>query len=1153
MPRDTRSMKLLSNYNIGFIGAGIALVLVINALVLLHGLQAQRDSNELVIHTGMVLEEIETTFSLLKDVESGQRGYSISGDAAMLDPYNAARREIAVHLQTLQTLIGDNPNQQARLESLRSGIDERLRWLQRAVEIRRADGLNAVVAFVGTGQGIQQMNDIRRIVGNMKAEERRLMKERTKIMTDAALRADFSFWLVTVVNFLLLFMASYFMVRFSRQQREESVRLADENWLNTGVAELLDTLRGDMAPHVIAQQSLDFMARYLGIQLGSFYALRDGYLVLEGSLAGQGHNSFKPRIRLDEGLAGAAARQNRVIEMTDLQDNYFTISSTTGQAKANAVVVVPTLFENRVNGVLELATLGRLTPQQIKLLEAVRSALGSTLNTAENRRRLQDLLEETQRQAEELQAQQEELRVSNEELDAQAQTLKASQDRLQMQQEELRQTNEELEQQTQTLAAQKNVLTERNADLRRVQENLERQALELEQASRYKSEFLANMSHELRTPLNSLLILATLLSENKEGTLTEKQVDFAKTIYRAGNDLLALISDILDLSKVEAGKLNLMIEPVSVQQLLNNLDSTFRPLADKKGLEFVTEVLPNTPESIESDAQRIEQILKNLLSNAIKFTERGSVRVAFAPVKEGLEVRVTDTGIGISLEKQQQVFEAFEQADKSTSRAYGGTGLGLTISRELVKLLGGSITVSSEIDRGSTFILTLPLLAIVSAEDQKPQIMTPLNFSYPPMKSDVRSDAHTPVESVVAIIEGDVNDDTEQRILIIEDDVDFGRTLVELARDSGFKAVLVTGGEAGMNFARKNNVSAILLDIKLPDMSGLSVLERLKSDSKTRHLPIHVISGADYTQNALKLGAVGYLIKPADRDKIKGVFSRIEQVLSRKVKKVLIVEDDKMQREAIKQLLGNGDTVSEVAQSAQEAINMLKTSVYDCMILDLKLPDFSGFDLLRQLKASDELMRPPVVVYTGKDLSKDEVEMLQQYADSIIVKGVRSPERLLDEVSLFLHRLESSLPTKSQAMLQKLRNHDKSLANRKILVVDDDMRNVFALVNALDAHEVKSVAARNGKEALDKIEQDREIELVLMDIMMPVMDGFEAMSAIRSNPEHRRLPIIALTAKAMKGDLERCLAAGANDYLPKPLNLERLISLLKVWLPQRHE
>jgi signal transduction histidine kinase/CheY-like chemotaxis protein len=778
------------------------------------------------------------------------------------------------------------------------------------------------------------------------------------------------------------------------------------------------------------------------------------------------------------------------------------------------------------------------------------------------RERLQELLHETQTQSEELQAQQEELRVSNEELEEQSRVLKESQARLETQQAELEQTNTHLEEQaeqtrrhSESLAAAQAALTEKAADL--------------ERANQYKSEFLANMSHELRTPLNSTLILAKLLADNSENNLTPEQVRYAQTISAAGNDLLALINDILDLAKVEAGKIDIVAEPVRLAALAENLGKTFQPLAREKGLAFHVEIEPGTPERIETDTQRLSQILKNLVSNAVKFTTVGEVSLRVSAAAEGVAFAVRDTGIGIEPEQQEVIFEAFRQADGSTHRRFGGTGLGLSISRDLARLLGGALRVASSPGQGSMFTLTLPErypgppAAPQPAASAAPSRAVPLQ---PAQTVESSAPAARPLQtaSIPAArpsLPGQVEDDRDSLsvssriILIVEDDHRFAGVLRNLAHEQGFQCLIAHTANEGLALADTYHPHAILLDVNLPDHSGLGVLDQLKRNPRTRHIPVHMASVADFAHEARELGAIGYVLKPVKREELVDVFQRLAAKASQALRRVLVVEDDARQRDSITQLLTAPDVQIVGVENAGEALRQLQSTTFDCMVMDLNLPDLSGYDLLQTMAEHETIAFPPVIVYTGRSLSRDEEQRLRRYSRSIIVKDARSPERLLDEVTLFLHQVEASLPPERQRMLKVARAREAALEGKRVLVVEDDVRNLFALTSLLEPKGVSVEIARNGREAIDALAKSQPSEatavnLVLMDIMMPEMDGFTAIREIRKRPEWQKLPVIALTAKAMRDDQEKCLAAGANDYIAKPLDVERLLSLIRVWMPK---
>jgi len=922
-----------------------------------------------------------------------------------------------------------------------------------------------------------------------------------------------------------------------------------EQWLQTGQTRLSERMSGEQRPDELGQKVLRFLAEYLDAHAGAFF-VQEGNSFRRFATYAAPADTVPERFTPEDGLLGQAVRDQRTFIVRNAPAEYLSIGSSLGKARPPHLLVVPLSVDDRVCAVLELAFLHPIYDADPELLERVGESIAVAVRSAEYRQRLQELLEETQRQAEELQTQSEELRVSNEELEEQSRALQESQTRLELQQAELEQTNTQLEEQSQHLEAQRDALS-------RAKEAVEQQARDLEQASRYKSDFLANMSHELRTPLNSSLILAKLLADNPAGNLSEEQVKFAETIHAAGNDLLALINDILDLSKIEAGRMEVRPERVRVSQLLENLSRTFQPVARQKGLTYRAEAAPGAPDELETDPQRLEQVLKNLLGNALKFTERGEVllevrsapgaRVAFA---------VRDTGIGIPAEPQELIFDAFRQADGTTNRKYGGTGLGLSISRELARLLGGELTLSSEVGRGSVFTVFVPRVydpAGIPARAPLPAPAEPVRERPEPAPEPARAPAPPPPRSVT--------DDREHLagarrvVLVVEDDESFARILLDLAHDLNFQCLIAHSAEEALALAAQFLPHAVILDIGLPDHSGLSVLDRLKQDARTRHIPVHVVSGGDYAQTALSLGAVGYMLKPVKREELEQAFQSLESRLTQKMRRVLVVEDDATQLDSLQRLLGSQDVQTVGVRTAAQCLEELKTSTFDCMVLDLSLPDASGLSLLETLSREDRYSFPPVIVYTGRDLSADEEQQLRRYSKSIIIKGAKSPERLLDEVTLFLHQVVSELPAEQQRMLEKARSRDAALEGRRILVVEDDVRNVFALTSILEPRGASIRIARNGREALETLERlqadpEQAVDLVLMDIMMPEMDGLTATREIRKRPEWKRLPIIALTAKAMKDDQEQCLEAGANDYMAKPLNVEKLLSLVRVWMPR---
>jgi len=744
-------------------------------------------------------------------------------------------------------------------------------------------------------------------------------------------------------------------------------------------------------------------------------------------------------------------------------------------------------------------------------------------------------MEELAKQGEELQTQQEELKQMNEELEEQAQNLI-------QQQEELQMTNEELEEQTQSLEA-------KNLEVEASKKDIEQKTKQLEISSRYKSEFLANMSHELRTPLNSLLILSKDLSENRNKNLDGVQVESAEIIYKSGCDLLVLINEVLDLSKIEAGKMSLNIESVSLKSFANELIREFKHHAEQKGLKLNSKLEKELPEFIRTDSQRLNQILKNLLSNAIKFTEKGSVSVRIDRNSEStVIISITDTGIGIVEDKQEAIFEAFQQAEGGTSRKYGGTGLGLSISRELAKLLGGEIKLSSKLNEGSVFSLIIPLEIVqdeelLSTRVTESYLEKKSNLFKPHVSNETKYLNYPSIKDDRETITGD-----DKTVLIIEDDLKFAAIILKQANKKGFKCLSAATGEDGLALALKHKPQAIILDMILPGINGHAVLLELKANPALRHIPVHVISAKERSLEPIREGAIEYLMKPVAKEDLEEAFNRIEKFVNRKMKNLLIIEDNENSRKSMRIIIGNGDVKCFEAATGIEALNLYQANQIDCIILDIGLPDMSGFDLIHKLEKIKDHNLPPIIVYTGKELTKEENNELEKYAESIIIKGVKSEERLLDETALFLHRTISNLPKSKQVVINNLYDKEAVFHSKKILLVDDDMRNLFALSKILKERGIEIIKAENGKNALEMLELHPEIDLVLMDIMMPEMDGYEAMKQIRAQVRFAKLPVIALTAKAMKDDKQKCIDAGANDYITKPIDVERLLSLMRVWL-----
>ncbi|CAL8478797.1 response regulator [Caballeronia sp. S22] len=1141
---DEASFRRILFRNIALpLGTGLvtAIAFVVLVLYLLSGINW-------VEHSERVIGNAQELGRLVSEKESAIRGYLITGDEAFLAPYETAKPKLGADIDTLADLVSDNAPQVDRLIRIRALQAQWDKVADGLIDARRH--AQDSVALVRAGRGSAERAETERELAaflNIEQTLRLQRVESAKQLTTITV-AVFLFLSLTLSVILAIFgrrelmqLSSAFGAAIGEQERQTRA-LQEQAWLNEGQTQLAEKVIGQQSLDQLCRTILDFLADYLKVSIGAFYVREnDGALKRTASFGFDPDSAPVPdSLAGVKSLVGQAVHARKLTSMNDVPAGYWKVTSALGASVPASLVIVPIENEGQANGAIELGAMHRLTERDQQFLKTIAGNIGDYVEAAQYRERLQHVLEETQQLNEELQMQQEELRTTNEELEQQTTALSQAQVYLANQKAELEQTNDQL-------AEQARVLDERNVALNAAQGELETRAEALQRASRYKSEFLANMSHELRTPLNSSLILAKLLSENKAGNLTNDQIKYAQTIYSAGNDLLNLINDILDLSKVEAGKLDLHIEDVPLQRIMDTLSRTFEPLARQKKLRLELRNDIDDYPTLTTDFRRLEQILRNLLSNAVKFTDAGAVSLVLRRAGEGaVQFVVTDTGIGIAPDQLEAIFEAFQQADGTTSRHYGGTGLGLSISRSLAHLLGGDIAVRSAQGTGSTFTLTMPIAygaaALPGTVEQAPASVA----------IEEKLPAEQPIE-VIHVIDDDRADAAPGRrlVLVVEDEPDFAQVLLDLAHELGYRCIVSgTAGEA-LKLAQDSAPNAILLDIGLPDRSGLVVLQELKANPKTRHIPVHVVSASDRSEAALHLGAIGYAVKPTTREQLTAIFQRLEEKSSQKIKRVLLVEDDARQRQSIVELISDADVEITPVEFGRDALELLKTTIFDCMIIDLKLPDMQGGDLLRQMAGIDAYSFPPVIVYTGRNLTHDEEAELMRYSQSIIIKGARSPERLLDEVTLFLHKVETDLSADRQAMLHVSRSRDRVLDGRRVLLVDDDIRNIFSLSSALEHQGLKVDIGRNGFEAIEALDRHPDIDVILMDVMMPGMDGLEATRRIREDARFRKLPIIAITAKAMKDDQEQCLAAGASDYLAKPIDVDRLYSLLRVWMPRR--
>jgi HAMP domain-containing protein/signal transduction histidine kinase/DNA-binding response OmpR family regulator len=963
-----------------------------------------------------------------------------------------------------------------------------------------------------------------------------------------------------------------------RNLRETTQKNMEQDWLKTNLAKFSRLLQGQRDLLTVARLILSEMAPLVGMQHGVFY-IADGsseetVLKLLASYAAMKRKSMATEFRLGESLVGQCAVEKQRIIINNPPPGYVKINSGLGESTPTNIVVLPVLFEGQIKAVIELASFTEFNEIQFGFLDQLTESIGIVINTIEANMRTEELLKQSQSLAQELQSGQAELQETNRRLELQAQSLTTSEELLKRQQEELQQTNQELEEKARLLSEQKSELEQKNRQIELASTALEDKAKQLALSSKYKSEFLANMSHELRTPLNSMLILSKMLAGNPENTLTEKQVEFAETIHSSGADLLALINEILDLSKIESGNMAVEIGDVQFSELRDDIERNFRQIASDKALQLEIDIDPNLPERMQTDVKRLRQVLKNLLSNAFKFTQHGVVSVSVGLEESGwspdnkslsrasgvVAFRVSDTGIGISEDKQQLIFEAFQQEDGTTSRKYGGTGLGLSISREIARLLGGEITLQSRPGEGSTFTFFLPEKydpeTVSAGQESKGDADDQSSVSRAqttliPLAQHVfhRDEDHSGVHMSIADDRAEIAPD-DSVLLIVEDDNNFARVMMDIAHEQGFKCLVSQHGEDALLTARKFRPAAITLDLTLPGMHGYAVLDRLKHDPSTRHIPIQVISAVDDPKRVLRLGAHGHLAKPADRNRLSERLIGLKNFVERRKRRLLIVEDDNVLRGSMTELLAGDDVEITAVGTGSEALQAAREGAFDCAIVDLMLPDMDWSDLIAKFKAEPGLEELPVIVHTGKDLSKRETARIRKLAETIIIKDADSLERLLDETSLFLHRDVADLTETQKSIIKNVNMVDPRLEGKKVLVVDDDIRNIFALTSVLERQKMQVVYAENGKDGIEMLRTTPGVDGVLMDIMMPEMDGYEAMRAIRGINKFKSVPIIAVTAKAMTGDRQKCLEAGASDYITKPVETEQLMSLLRIWLDQ---
>lgn len=1189
--------KIIRNLQIG-VGLSL-LILIASSIASYWSIQNQMNNREKLSTSRKSITAVKDVLIALLDAETGNRGYQLTGRENYLDPYKRSLVELPKAMQRAKDLDIDDQFQIERLNNLEQNVTVNINNLKHFVEDRRK-GIQMTQEQITMSKAY--MDKCRSIVNDFVKYEEQVLEIKNKDLTRSS-NTTVLFIIFSAIAAVIVTASFYAKLKadlirrdkLERELKEKDIEITKRvnaikqianrvsngdysqkavdnaqddlgelveslnhmtdslkksfdqinksEWRQKGLVILNESLVGNKSVKEVTTESLNHLIEYGDCINGAIYLNEEGRLKLNAAYAQEDHmkNSFEP----GEGMVGQVFIQRSIKVYNDIDENQFAVTFAGSKVKVNSILLVPIVFGNYAFGVLELNSKSNFDDDKIEyFIEGCRN-VAIALNAAKGREQEQRLLEETQTQAEELQVQHSELENLNTELEAQTQKLQASEEELKVQQEELLQTNAELEERSKLLEEKNHLIGERNAEIQRKVE-------ELALSTKYKSEFLANMSHELRTPLNSILLLSRLMAENPEENLNEDQIESAKVIQSSGTSLLTLIDEILDLAKIESGKMTLDYQDVSLDDVVKDLRNLFNPVIHQKALQFNIEIDENIEKEIETDRLRLDQVLRNLLSNAIKFTSEGSINLNIRKDpknKESIIFSVKDTGIGIPEDKQNIIFEAFQQADGSTRRKFGGTGLGLSISREIARLLGGELTLKSKVDEGSEFILKIP----VSKQSEPSQLETEQNI-VKVIKEDVEQIHNILVEeNPVLEIPEDVDDDRgtitdeDKVILIIEDDTNFAKALLKYARMQDYKGVVVVRGDHALSAAIQYHPSAILLDIQLPVKDGWQVMDELKSNSGTRHIPVHMMSAMRAKQESLMKGAVDFINKPVALDQMTEVFRRIEEALRKSPQKVLIVEENAKHASALSYYLSNFNISLSVENNVEDSVSALMSDKADCVILDIGEARGNQYKVVEEIKSYEGLENLPIIIFTERSLSRSEELKIKQYADSIVVKTAHSYQRILDEVGLFLHLVEEK-NNGEEFKSKTLGSLTEVLSGKRILITDDDARNIFSLTKALEKYKVDVVLAMDGKQALDQINENPDIDVVLMDMMMPEMDGYETIRNIRKMPKYARLPIIAVTAKSMLGDRDKCIAAGASDYISKPVDIDQLLSLLRVWL-----
>jgi len=1142
------------------LGLGVSIILLIlSSCLSFYTIIRLIEQSSWVDHTHEVLVNIESTMAELRGAETGQRGYLLTNDEQFLEPYRNAERNVHINLKRLKELTADNTSQREFIDTLEDLIEQRFNRLNQVVEEYSKD--TKEIAYQDVLVGKKLMDRIRSIYKRIQSEEQKILQQRIATANKYYRLSPVVIIVSSIIAITLAGVSFYFINNDikSRELVQEELRglnfqlensykelvknrneVNNQNYLLKATAELNDLLRGEKNLGLLCNKVLTFLTEFMKAQSGVIYLVQDdGSFHLEGSYALDSVNDIPSKFYPGEGILGQCAlhKTNRLIN--DVSVKNLKITSGLATFGVVEILIVPFFHSDKTVAIVELLNKDKFGELELQFIYSIGSTVSIYINGIQSEMRTYELLTETQNQAEELEMQQEELRTINDELREQRDKLQASDEELRASEEELQEKNTELE-------LQYEAINSKNKALEDAKQALQLKINQVEVISKYKSDFLANMSHELRTPLNSILILSSLLKENKNRSLTSKEVEQIEIIERSGNDLLRLINQILDLAKVESGKIKLELDEFKPHEF--TLEHQFKDLAREKNIHFKFITEDGLPEYIYTDKFRVEQVLKNLLSNAFKFTpQQGTIEYIIRPVKEHdqklispelknkklVVFEVKDTGIGIPEDKQTLIFDAFQQADPSTTRKYGGSGLGLTISRDIARLLGGEIQVKSNVGKGSTFILYLPERA--NGEQLVETVL---------MSGQAQHEANKMAQRL-PVLKDTGEEKGKKRILIVEDDVYFSKILEDYAIGKGYDATVVHKGSEVIELVRNNNYSAILMDVQLPDINGWEVLKTLRQYPSFKDVPVHMMSAYDMDTYYNESGQEDFIPKPVALEALDKAFNTISASSERAILKVLIVEDNEDESQVVKDLLHSQGIQSDTAFNGAEALKLLKKTAYDGIILDIKLPDYNGYNLLKHIKKDKDLKELPVIIYSGKDLSIDEEAKFKKYTDTIIVKTEYSYTRLLEEVKLFMHKMGTSMErTNASGKVER----EELLKDKKVLIADDDMRNIYSLSNVLEDQGMHVLVAYDGKQAIEELEANPDIDIILMDIMMPEMDGIDATRRIRAKPEFKNLPIIAITAKAMTGDKEKCIAAGVSDYISKPIEVPKLLSLMRVWL-----